>query len=37
MPMRDSTGALLYYLYFASHRPVAEDIVLQIFAQHRGG
>jgi hypothetical protein len=35
--MRNSTGALLYYLYFASHRPVAEDIVERIFAQYRGG
>lgn len=37
MAMRNKTGAVLYYLYFASHRPVAADIVKYIFDKHRNG
>lgn len=35
VPMRNSTGAVVYYLIFASHRPVAADIVNDIFEKHR--
>lgn len=31
LPMRNSTGAVVYYLYFASHKPVAKGIVSDIF------
>jgi three-Cys-motif partner protein len=34
--MRNSVGGPLYYLFFASHQPVAQDIVEDIFAKHRG-
>lgn len=33
--MRNTQNAVVYYLYFASHKPVAEGIVQDIFAQHR--
>lgn len=33
--MRNSNNAIVYYLYFASHRPVAEGIVRDIFAKYR--
>lgn len=39
IPMRNKTGAVVYYLFFASQQPVAEDIVSSIFrkyADHRG-
>lgn len=35
IPMRNSKGAVVYYLFFASQRPVAEKIVRQIFSQYR--
>ena len=35
IPMRNSTGATVYYLFFASQRPVAEDIVSAIFNKYR--
>jgi len=35
IPMRNSTGAVVYYLFFASQRPVAEKIVQEIFGQYR--
>jgi len=35
MAMRNSNNAIVYYLYFASHRPVAEGIVRDIFAKYR--
>lgn len=36
IPMRNKTGATVYYLYFASHKPAARDIVEQIFNKYRG-
>ena len=36
LPLKNSTGATLYYLFFASQQPVAEDIVEYIFSQYRG-
>ncbi|MBI5490940.1 MAG: hypothetical protein HY905_26645 [Deltaproteobacteria bacterium] len=36
MPMRNSTGAVVYYLYFASQKDVAEKVAVGIFARHRG-
>jgi len=35
MPMRNSTGAVVYYLFFASQKPVAEHIVTDIFNKYR--
>jgi three-Cys-motif partner protein len=35
VPMRNSKGAIVYYLYFASHKPVAADIVADIFRKYR--
>jgi hypothetical protein len=35
MPMRNSTGAVVYYLFFASQKPVAEHIVTAIFNKYR--
>jgi three-Cys-motif partner protein len=39
MPMRNSTNAVVYYLFFASQKPVAAKIVRDIFKkyQDRGG
>ncbi len=39
LPMRNSKGAVIYYLFFASHKPVADQIVKDIFEkyQSRGG
>jgi len=34
MPMRNSRNAIVYYLFFASHKPVAVDIVEQIFSKY---
>jgi three-Cys-motif partner protein len=34
MPMRNSTGAVVYYLFFASQQPVADDIVSSIFRKY---
>lgn len=36
LPMRNSNGATVYYLYFASQVGVAENIVTDIFARHSG-
>ncbi|MCY3868197.1 MAG: three-Cys-motif partner protein TcmP [Gemmatimonadetes bacterium] len=36
LPLKNSTGATLYYLFFASQQPVAEHIVEDIFSQYRG-
>lgn len=33
--MRNTQNAVVYYLYFASHKPVAEGIVRDIFAKYR--
>ena len=37
IPMRNSSNAILYYLFFASHKVVARDIVEQIFDKYRAG
>ena len=33
--MRNTQNAVVYYLYFATHKPVAEGIVREIFAMYR--
>ena len=35
MPMRNTKGAVVYYLFFASHNPVAKKIVEYIFDKYR--
>jgi three-Cys-motif partner protein len=35
LPMRNSIGAVVYYLFFASQKPVGHDIVEQIFDRYR--
>lgn len=35
IPMRNSTGATVYYLFFASQKPVARKIVSDIFGKYR--
>jgi hypothetical protein len=35
LPMRNSIGRVVYYLFFASQAGVAEDIVNDIFAKYR--
>jgi three-Cys-motif partner protein len=35
MPMKTKTNAVIYYLYFASQKPVAASIVGQIFNKYR--
>lgn len=35
VPMRNTHGAILYYLYFAAHKPTARKIVTDIFNKHR--
>jgi three-Cys-motif partner protein len=35
IPMRNNRGATVYYLFFASQKPVAEDIVRYIFDKYR--
>ena len=35
IPMRNSTGAIVYYLFFAAHQPLASDIVTAIFDKYR--
>ena len=35
MPMRNTTGAIVYYLFFASQKPVAQTIVTDIFNKYR--
>lgn len=34
-PMKNSKGAIVYYLFFASHQPVAKKIVEDIFKKYR--
>lgn len=34
MPMRNSTGAIVYYLFFAAQKPVAQRIVTDIFKKY---
>jgi three-Cys-motif partner protein len=36
LPMKNSNGAVVYYLFFASQKDTAEHIVLHIFAKYRG-
>ncbi len=35
IPMRNSTGATVYYLFFAAHQALASDIVTSIFNKYR--
>ena len=35
IPMKNSNGAVLYYLYFASQKPVASQIVRSIFKKYQ--
>jgi three-Cys-motif partner protein len=35
LPMRNSTNAVVYYLFFASQKPVAEKIITDIFRKYR--
>src|SRR5664280_229253 len=35
IPMRNSKGAIVYYLFFASPKPVAAKIVTDIFQKYR--
>lgn len=35
LPMKTSTGSVIYYLFFASQKPVGGDIVEQIFDRYR--
>jgi putative tryptophan/tyrosine transport system substrate-binding protein len=35
LPMRNSNNAVVYYLFFASQKPVAKRIIEDIFAKHR--
>jgi three-Cys-motif partner protein len=35
LPMRNSNNAIVYYLFFASPKPVAERIIEGIFAKYR--
>jgi three-Cys-motif partner protein len=35
MPMRNTKGAVVYYLFFASPKPVARNIVTDIFKKYR--
>ena len=34
LPMRNSKGAIIYYLFFAAHKPVSEKIVHDIFKKY---
>jgi hypothetical protein len=35
LPMRNSTNAVVYYLFFASHQPVASKIVQDIVKKYK--
>jgi three-Cys-motif partner protein len=35
LPMRNRTGALVYYLFLASQKPVAEKIISDIFTKYK--
>ena len=35
LPMRNSVTAVVYYLFFASQKPVAHSIITDIFRKHR--
>jgi len=34
MPMRNSKDAIVYFLFFAAHKPVAANIVEEIFEKY---
>lgn len=36
LPMRNSKGAVVYYLFLASQKPVAQDIIEAIFSKYSG-
>jgi hypothetical protein len=35
LPMKNGNNAVVYYLFFASQKPVAENIITDIFAKYR--
>jgi three-Cys-motif partner protein len=35
LPMRNSNNAVVYYLFFASQKPVAKNIITDIFKKYR--
>jgi three-Cys-motif partner protein len=35
IPMRNTKGAIVYYLFFAAHQPIASNIVTDIFNKYR--
>jgi three-Cys-motif partner protein len=35
LPMRNTKGATVYYLFFASHKPTAKNIVIDVFNKYR--
>ena len=35
LPMRNTKGATVYYLFFASHKPAAENIITDIFNKYQ--
>lgn len=35
IPMRNRNSAIVYYLFFASHKPAADNIVKDIFVKYR--
>ena len=35
VPMRNQKNAVVYYLFFASHKPVAQKIITAVFDKHR--
>lgn len=35
LPMRNSRNAIIYYLFFASQKPVADEIIKYIFSKYR--
>ena len=35
LPLRNTKGATVYYLFFASHKPAAENIITDIFNKYR--
>ena len=35
LPMRNTKGAIVYYLFFASHKPAAKNIITDIFSKYR--
>jgi hypothetical protein len=35
MPMKTKSNSTIYYLYFASQKPAAADIVSDIFGKYR--